>query len=257
MIADLHIQAALRGSVTYLKKSYFTTPFKVANITEDKQEPTLRLMLMSSSPGILDGDRYQLKIELEENTSVHLQTQSYQRLFQMEKTASQQMDVHLSHGASFNFLPHPSVPHAASSFFTHSRFFLSGNCTLLYGEVLTCGRKLNGEIFMFKKYHSITDVYVNGKLVLKENLLMQPETTNLQAMGQLESYTHQASFIYLNEQSDVKMLTTKIDELLSQQEGIVYGITTPQINGILVRVLGHKAEQLHTLLKEIANLFNF
>ena len=57
----------------------------MANITEDKTGATLQLMLMSSSPGILDGDEYKIKIELEENCSLQLHTQSYQRLFNMKQ----------------------------------------------------------------------------------------------------------------------------------------------------------------------------
>ena len=64
MIAELHIQTALRKQVTFLKKAYFTPPLKVADITEDKKEKTLQLMIMNSSPGVLDEDKYQMKIEL-------------------------------------------------------------------------------------------------------------------------------------------------------------------------------------------------
>ena len=53
MNAQLHIQTALRNGITYLKNCYATPPFKLANITEDKQSHELQLMLMSSSPGIL------------------------------------------------------------------------------------------------------------------------------------------------------------------------------------------------------------
>ena len=60
MKARLHIQTAVRNGITCLKQSFYTPPFKVANITEDKQAGPLHLMLMCSSPGILDGDDYQL-----------------------------------------------------------------------------------------------------------------------------------------------------------------------------------------------------
>src|ERR1044071_1158979 len=107
MTAELNIQTALNGSRTFLKKTYCTQPLKVADITEDKNAPPLRLMMMSSSPGILDGDEYKISIELAERTSLHLETQAFQRLFSMKKGASQQTHIHLENGASFCFLPHP------------------------------------------------------------------------------------------------------------------------------------------------------
>lgn len=252
MIANLHIQTALANALTYLKKCYCTTPFKVANITEDKKNPTLRLMLMSSSPGILDGDEYQLKIALEENCSLQLHTQSYQRLFNMKLQATQQMEVSLAKGAAFCYIPHPAVPHEQSNFTARNKIFLVDNCSLIFGEILTCGRKLNGEVFLFSKHHTITEIFINNQLIIKENLLMQPATIDLNAIGQLQGYTHQASLIYLDEKADVKLLMAGVKELISFQKDISMGITAAPANGIIIRLLGQKAEQLFDCLKMIA-----
>ncbi|MFL5809567.1 MAG: urease accessory protein UreD, partial [Flavisolibacter sp.] len=81
MISTLHIQTAARNGKTFLKNSYVSPPFKIADITESRACNDLRLVVMSSSPGILDGDQYQLSVELSEYSSLSLETQSYQRLF--------------------------------------------------------------------------------------------------------------------------------------------------------------------------------
>ncbi len=248
MNAALHIQIGERKGCSYLKQVYFTTPFKVANITEDKTKHELHLMLMSSSPGILDGDIYDVKIEVEKNCSLHLHTQAYQRLFNMQHGASQLMSVHVGDKASFVCLPHPCVPHEQSIFTSHNNFYLGKNCHFVFGEILTCGRKLNGEAFLFSKYHSINQFFLNNKLVIKENLLMQPSLIDVHAIGQLEGYTHQASLIYLNEGADTKQMQTVFLELLAEEKNIEYGVTAAPVNGLIVRLLGHGAEQLHKLL---------
>ncbi len=252
MITTLHIQAACANGATYLKKSYCTTPFKVANITEEKKAGVLRLMLMSSSPGILDGDEYRIKIELDKNCSLQLHTQSYQRLFNMKQHAEQVMEIHLAENASICFIPHPAVPHKQSNFISRNKIFLSRNSSLIFGEILTCGRKLNGEVFLFSKFHTITEIFITNKLIIKENLLIQPSTIDVNAIGQLQGYTHQASLIYLDEKADMKKLTAIIEELLSTQIQISIGITETPVNGLIVRLLGQKAEQLFGCLKLIA-----
>lgn len=261
MIAKLHIETILKSGITCLKQSYFTPPFKVANITEDKRSPSLQLVLMSSSPGILDGDEYELKIELEENSSLQLYTQSYQRLFNMKKGAKQLMEVNLHKGSSFVYLPHPSVPHENSVFIASNKFFLSTGCRLMWGEILTCGRKLskgllsgNDEIFRFSKYHSITEVFIEHKLIIKENLLMKPSVIDPNVIGQLEGFTHQASFIFLDEKTDCIDAADTIHEYLSLQREIVFGITAAPANGLIIRLLGYKAEQLHDHLKAIVKI---
>jgi len=254
MIASLHIQASARDGITYLKQGYFSPPLKIANITEDKKAPRLHLMLMSSSPGILDGDDYQIKIELDESCSLQLHTQSYQRLFNMKAGAVQNIEVFLKDNASFTYLPHPTVPHLESVFTAKNKIHIGKNCRLIWGEILTCGRKLNGEIFSLSKYHNLTEIYFNKKLVIKENLLIQPTLSDPALTGQMEGYTHQASLIILDE--EINTITTKeiIAELLGKMNDIDFGITTAPINGIIIRILGNKAEQLHNCLKTIATL---
>ena len=249
MTSTLHIQTALVDNKTMLKRGYCTTPFKIANITEDKNGKTLQLMLMSSSPGILDGDAYHIKIDLGENSSLQLFTQSYQRLFQMCRGASQQMDIHLEVGATLYYIPHPVVPHRKSDFKVSSNIFLSNDCSLVLGEIITCGRVINNEIFKFTRYHSVTKIYINNKLVIKENLLLEPLIKDVTVMGQWENYTHQASLIYLNEKAEVKILAKNVNDLLQAEEGITYGISLAPVNGLIIRILGRKAEQLYNCLQ--------
>ncbi|WP_255157100.1 urease accessory protein UreD [Ferruginibacter sp. HRS2-29] len=238
-----------------MKSSFFTQPFKVANITEDKNSPLLKLMLMSASPGILDGDDYEIKIDVTGNSSLQLQTQSYQRLFNMKNGASQKTEVQVAAGGSFFYLPHPSVPHEASSFFSKNTIWLQSGCTLLWGEVITCGRKQSGESFLFSKFHTLTEIYVSGKLVIRENVLIQPSVTNVHALGQLEGYTHQATMIFLKELSQPKYLIAAIAEFLSEKKEIEFGITATPVDGIILRLLGFKAEQLFDVLQSVANTF--
>jgi urease accessory protein len=251
MNAQLHIQVVESNWCTHLSHSYFTTPFKLANITENKTGHTLHLMLQSASPGILDGDEYKIDIEVCNNASLHLHTQAYQRLFNMKKGATQQMTVNVGEAASFVYLPHPSVPHQQSIFTCLNDFYLGHNCHFVFGEVLTSGRKLNGESFLFSKYHSISQVFVDEKLVIKENLLMQPSLIDVNAMGQLEGFTHQASMIVINRSIEIKGLQQQLIEMLLMEEQIEYGVTAAPVNGLIIRLLGHGAEKLQKLLQRI------
>ena len=251
MKSAVHIQVAANTKSSYLKKSYVETPFKVANITEDKENHPLQLVLMSSSPGILDTDEYELKIELEQDAALHLHSQAYQRIFQMKQQATQQLHVSLGHGSSFTYLPHPTVPHEDSSFTSRNHFYLANSCRFVYGEILTCGRKLNGEQFSFTKFHSITHLYINDKLVVKENLLMMPALVNVDALGQLEGYTHQASLLYWQENINIADLQQQLIKLLSPEKNIEVGISALNGSGIIIRLLGLGAEQLYRCLLNV------
>lgn len=255
MNASLHIQVVQRRENSFLQKAFFTPPFKLADITEDRSSGPVRLMIMSSSPGVLDGDVYDIRIELLTGAMLQLETQSYQRLFRMNGSAAQTISVHMAEGASLTWLPHPVVPHSASSFTSATKIFLSKDCTLAWGEVITSGRKLNGESFLFSKFHSTTEIFLEGKLVVKENLLLLPHLHDLSVLGQLEGYSHQASLIFMNEAIHSEMPSI-VAAYLDQQEKIMYGCTELQVPGVFVRLLGSSAEQLHGLLQSITRLIS-
>lgn len=252
MIAKLSVKTALREGKTYLKESYFSPPFKIADITEDKQAGPLHLMLMSSSPGVLDGDELQIQLELSEKTTLFLHTQSYQRVFTMNNGACQTMKVFMESGASLTYLPSPVVPHENAIFVAGNQIYLRKNCHLVWGEILTCGRKLNGEIFRFSKYRNVTEIFLNGQLIIRENLLLQPRLIDPSGMGQMEGFTHQASLIMLDEKLNKALLTEQIVAFLSSFHDLIFGVTEAHENGIMLRILGNKAEQLHDCLKKIA-----
>ncbi len=256
LTAKLHIETGLQNERTVLMKSFCTAPFKIANITEDKKQNRLLIMLMSSSPGILDDDEINLQIHVGERCSLELQTQSYQRLFQMNNGARQFLNVDLKAGASFVYIPHPIVPHQNSVFVSKSRIVLEQTSSLIWGEVMSCGRRLNGEIFEFSSFQSITEIFFSEKLVVKENILMRPGETDLNSIGQLENYTHQASLIFINKSEDINSRIEDIISLLQEQENIQFGVSRLPVHGMIVRLLGFGAEQLFDLLKNISSVLS-
>jgi urease accessory protein len=174
----------------------------------------------------------------------------------MKTGAKQNMEVYMANHSSLTYLPHPVVPHKSSSFSTHNRIFLSAGCELVWGEVLTCGRQLNGETFSFARYHNKTEIFLQGRLAVKENLCLEPVTMNVNAIGQMEGYTHQASFIYINEKASVQNLYTEISEYLNHEQEVCAGVSILPVNGLIVRLLGYKGEQLHNCLQQLPLLIH-
>ncbi|MBC7935217.1 MAG: urease accessory protein UreD [Rhizobacter sp.] len=253
MISSLQIQVNEQSGKTILENCFFNPPFKVANVTEDKSLPMLHLMLMSASPGILEADDYTIKIEVGENASLRLHTQAYQRIYTMQQQAKQFTTIHVGKNAAFWFIPHPVVPHKNASFISDAKIYLEENASLIYGEIINCGRKLNGEVFLFSKYHSRTSVFYKGKLVLKENLLLQPSKMKLAGIGQLQQFTHQATMVFLKQDLPVNDIKEKILMELGKQENISFGVTKTAFNGLMIRILGQQAEQLFDCLTILAN----
>jgi urease accessory protein len=132
--------------------------------------------------------------------------------------------------------------------------FLSEGCNLIWTEILTCGRKLNGERFLFSFYHTVTEIFLDGKLVVKENLRMAPDKIEVNVVGQMEGFTHQASLICLSPLCLVNEKKELVLAYLATQTDILFGVTIAPVNGLIIRMLGNRAEQLFDCVKKMAAL---
>lgn len=252
MINKLDLSIGYKDNRTYLKDTYFTRPFRLANVGENRPDPALYLMIMSSSPGILDNDCYDIKIVTEKKARLQLQTQSYQQLFNMKDGASQKMIIELLDESEISYIQHPIVPHEHSIFKAHNRIYLANRSVFTYGEIITCGRKHSGEVFLFKHFQNLTEIYYNNKLIIKDNILIEPALIHIDSLGQLEGYTHQATLLHINTRNeDIVNQADYIHNLLSQEQDIIYGISQPYLNSIIIRILGNGGEQLFDTFKQI------
>ncbi len=116
MNAQLQITAGYKKGATFLKNCFYTQPFKIGNVTEHRSESLLKLMIMSSSPGVLDSDHCDCIIEVEEDAQLQITTQGYQRLFSMKNSASQFTKVNIKSNGYLCYLPHPAVPHKEANY---------------------------------------------------------------------------------------------------------------------------------------------
>lgn len=211
------------------------------------------MMVMSSSPGMLNDDFYDISIEVIDGSSLNLQTQSYQRIYVSEKGTNQNMRVSVGNSAYFSHVPHPVVPHKGARYKAKNTIHIKKSSTLLWGEILTCGRKYmaQGEWFQFKKHHAITEIFQEEVLIFKDNLYIVPEEIDLNQFGQYEGYTHQGSLFFIAPSIDVGERMNKISKRLSKEEGISFGISKILDNAYVLRVLGNEGEQLYKLFTEI------
>ncbi|WP_188502763.1 urease accessory protein UreD [Pontibacter amylolyticus] len=252
MISQLSIVAGFREKKSYLVDAFFTRPFRVANVGQYKTDDDLYLMVMSSSPGLLDNDQYAISIKLEAGARLQLQSQAYQRLYRMQTGAIQNMKIMLEPGCAFSYVPHPVVPHQNSKFEGHTTIYLQEGCELLLSEIITCGRKHSGEAFLFTSFQNLTEVYYKQKLILKDNVLLQPRQVPPGTIGQWEGYTHQGTLVYLNTgEQPVQVYLEKVQQIVAAEKGVFFGLSQAAINGFVLRILGHGGEQLFNCFKRV------
>ena len=98
---------------TQLAEYFATPPFKVMTLPAyaDAWMNGLNAIQMSSSPGLLSGDRIDIQITLAKSTALSLNTQAFTRVQAMNEGdfAEQNTFIQLEENSRLFYFPHPMV----------------------------------------------------------------------------------------------------------------------------------------------------
>jgi urease accessory protein len=255
-VGKLHLTVGHRAMGSYAKSVHFTPPFNIASIGQDRADPAVYMMTMSSSPGILDDDELDVRVVTEVNSRLMLKSQGYQRVFNMQRGARQRTELRLHEGSEISYIQNPIVPHKNARLSAMTQAYLDDGCILTLAEIITCGRKLSGESFRFTRFHSVTEIRHRDRLLLKDNILLEPAVVDVQGLGHAEGFSHQATLIHVNLRSgDVREERRMVEEVLDAEEDLAYGVSQPQDAILVARTLAHGAEQVCDAFRRIEGLF--
>lgn len=244
----LSVKTKLSGNITIVEDSYFTAPLKIAKPFYDYQNNMANIMLMTASAGIMEGDFYNINMEIGTGTAAALQGQSYTKIHDMNLgCAGQQNFFHVGENAFFDYDPKPAIPFSGSHFTSNTVCRMEKNSQYIFSEILSCGREKSGEQFGFRYYKACSRVYYCNKLIFNDNQVLIPNIQKLMGIGFFEKYTHQATLAYFSENMN-SSLEDRLYSILEQFSGIEAGISSAYKYGIVIRILGLGSDYLEKII---------
>ena len=125
-----------------------------------------------------------------------------------------------------------------------NNIYLDKSSTLIYSDGITAGWSPEGENFKYRSVQLKSNVYVNNKLVLLDNLIVNPNSNDVTKLGFFEEYLNFGTLLVINKNIDSKV----IDELRGVIEKlnlpVDFGISKLEINGFVLRVLGNLTQHI-------------
>lgn len=243
------------GGKTLLDERYFDIPYKLTHYGSPLKSDVLEMILMCSSPGVMDGDGLTLDVECQEGAELKFFTQSYNKIHPMPKGqgATQLCRYHIGKAAKFMYIPHPSIPYKDSLFSATNDIHLHSTSHLIWSDIISGGRIYSGERFLLKKYHTKTKIYRDEKLILFDNQLIQPGAQPLEDLLFFEGYTHQGTLLIVSPFAED--LKKELDEMLLEQfTDSSYGFTLCAENALMLRVMGSSGDAIHNWLARIGDM---
>jgi urease accessory protein len=143
-------------------------------------DPALPAMayLTISSPGggVLQGDRLEMDIAIEDGAQLHVGTTSATRIYGMPNGAAEaRTHFTVARGGYCEYVPDPFIPYAGSRFTGRSRHVVAEGGTLMLAEVVGPGRQARGESLAYDFFNSDTEVLrPDGRLLFRDTTRLCP-----------------------------------------------------------------------------------
>jgi urease accessory protein len=136
-----------------------------------------RIVASTYGGGLLGGDDVRLSVTVGPGATGVLTTQASTKVYRSGRdglTSRQRVDVSVADDGLFVSAPDPVVCFAGARYEQVQTFDLSSGGSLLAIDWLTSGRVARGERWAFVRYRSETSIRVDGRLVARDALLLDP-----------------------------------------------------------------------------------
>ena len=242
-VSKLNITAENKNGKTILRDVFFTAPYKIAKPFPEK-DGGLRIIVMTASAGILEGDEHLVKIDIGNNAKLTYHTQSYEKIHRMEKgSAVKTVNINSASGSTLIYFPFPVIPFENSAFECNYDIKLEDDTSkLAFVDIITCGRKEHNESFLYQYYKNVITISQSNELSFYENTCFEPLKNEMSSFGMLEGYTHMANVLLCN--IKIEGLLEKVREVINIDVKITGGASVGAQGYIVAKIFGATAESL-------------
>ena len=238
---------------TRIKEKESTFPLSVQKeIYYDHFQPKMtHVYMVSSSGGLLQGDRYIIDIILKKNALAHLTTQGATRIYSMNvSNAIQVVNVSLDDGAYLEFIPDQIIPYKNSRFYQKMNFKVHDNATMIYSEITSPGRVGMGELFDYDIcYFRSTGKNHKDELRFTDFTKIEPKKMNLQDFALFDKKQIIGTIYILAKTKDIEKIIQTLENEIKNSAELESGWSTMvKDNGILIRILGNTTRDVFRLV---------
>ena len=253
----LDVESISGRTIIKEKESVFPLSVQKEMYYDQFQPKMTHVYIVSSSGGILQGDKYMIDIILEKNALAHITTQGATRVYGMNvSNAIQVVNVSLDDGAYLEFIPDQIIPYKNSRFYQKINFKVHDNATMIYSEIISPGRIGMGEIFDYEICY-LRSIGKNHKDELRftDYTKIEPKKMKLQDFGVLEQKQIMATMYILAKTNDVEKISQTLENEIKNSSEVEFGWSTmTKENGILLRILGNTTRDVIRLVYDITKI---
>ncbi len=157
---------------TVVSRAFAASPLRV--LMPNNHGHAAWVFLASLGGGLIDGDRLDLRIDLEERAAALVGTQASTKIYRSPHGCEQTLRVNASAASMIAVVPDPVVCFAGARYRQRSHFALARDASLVFLDGYTCGRGARGERWKFDSFASRTSIERDARLLLVDASRLDP-----------------------------------------------------------------------------------
>lgn len=239
-----------QGDVVVSPRKYFNGVFKLSPKMELDVERIPAYFLMQLGGGIVEGERYNINVELKENVRAIVTTQAASKVYKCENSyeSFQETTLKLEENSILEYITDPVILYKDAVYRQENNIYMTKSSTLIYTDGITSGWSPDKKRFQYEKAKLKTNIYMDGIPVLLDNMLINPREDDIDGLGFMEGYKNFATLIILDDRIDKNIIEHLREEILKLNLDINFGITGLEVNGFVLRVIGNLTQDLEEVV---------
>lgn len=222
----------------------------------DESLPKMPCVYILSAGGpTVEGDRYAVRVELEQGAMAHISTGAATLVASMEGGDAEMLQrITLHEGSYLEWLPKPLIPAAHSRYRSSTEIIASPSASLFWSEVVACGRLHSGERFDYDRLDLGASVTTHqGNTLLRERLIVTPSLLSPDDYTLMGGFTHFSSAIILTPAE----VTNRLYDAIRPTVEDTLRMSVARLDGhrgLVVRCVGMESERLVALSRALCSM---
>ncbi len=258
---DLKLRCEPQGQ-TNIFHQYTTHPLRISKpFRLDKHNLNrIYLYLRNNSPGLLAEDELNLSFYLEQGSQLHLTEQAATKVHPiLDKTAAARVNYQIMMGenTSFEFIPEPLILYTDAALIQKTNIQIMPSSNLFWSEIILPGRLARDEYYQFHYYDNCFQVTSSeGKLLFKDRSYLEGKNNQFSNSSLFTASSILGTAIAVYPKINCNSLQKAINNLKMTNSNKFSVATSilPNNQGILIRVLSGKSEQIKNYFRSVLNL---
>jgi urease accessory protein len=254
----LSLELIREGGRTAIAHQRSHPPLQTFGLQYDDHNGSAYLQILNPSGGLFEGDTAEVEISLQPGAHLYLTTQAATKVYPAEhgEATRQRTRLRVASGAVLEYVPLPLMPFARAIYTQEMNIQVDPGGVCLVSEVLAPGRVARGEHFAYRLVRSRVEGWVDDRLALFEQMILQPQLRSYAGLGVMDGKSYVASLYVLTSRA-LNSWVPGWNRRLMEQYGECVGVTELARGGLVVRLLGstgqevlRRVDAVHRLIRE-------